>query len=149
MNTLKKSMMGAACAVASLSLVSPASAAAPRPELTAHGRGTVQLAGDLDASTITGRGVLVVIDRAGDAKVRVAGVGHRSVGKHLSVYSGFSGVAHITGSNVVVRVVGANLGLAAAGTGHFWLRGAGIYDTKPAVPGGEGRWSDKNSSGTF
>ncbi len=118
--------------------------------LAARGAGTAQVSGDVDAMRITGRGVLVVTDRAGDAVITVSGTGvkrsvtHNGVTTHT--YAGFHGTARISGSDVTVRLVGTNVTLVAAGDGTFRLTGTGVYDTKPSAPGGEGVWNGSSGS---
>lgn len=140
----------AAGGVLSMAALAPAFAAGPvsgggSGVLTARGAGTAQVSGDVEAMRITGRGVLVVIDRAGDAVVTVSGTGVKHTSTHngvtTSTFAGFHGTARISGSDVTVRLVGSNVTLAASGDGTFRLAGTGVYDTKPSVPGGEGRWN--------
>ena len=139
--------------VAAASLAAPALAAGTSGSgagsLTAHGRGTAQIKGDVDAMGITGRGVLVVTDLAGDAKVVVTGKGVAKVSGNTRTYAGFDGKAVITGSNVIVRLVGSNVDFAVRGDGTFLLKGSGTYDTNPKAAGGEGTWSISGKSGEF
>ena len=137
--------------VAAVALAVPASAAGTTGSgsgaLTARGHGAAQVAGDVDAMAVSGRGILVVIDHAGDASVSITGKGVAKVNGTTRTYAGFDGRAKITGSNVTVRLVGANISLAARGDGSFWLKGTGSFDTKPLVVGGEGTWSTTGKSG--
>ncbi len=137
------------CAMLSSAMTVPAFAAGSTSgsgsgALAARGSGTAQISGDVDAMRITGRGVLVVVDRAGDAVVTVSGTGaKRSVTKDgvtTHTYAGFHGAARISGSDVTVRLVGTNVTLVATGDGSFRLTGTGVYDTKPTAAGGEGTW---------
>jgi len=138
---------------ASVALVAPAFAGSATGSgtgaLTAHGSGTAQVSGDVDAMGISGAGVLVVVDNGGDAKVVIHGKGKVSVSGHTRTYVGFNGSAAITGNNVTVRLAGVNVNVAAKGHGSFSLKGHGTYDTKPGVTGGEGTWSSTGTTGSL
>ena len=152
MKTLSKRLTaGFIGVVAAAALVSPAFADAAHGggtgAITAHGNGAAQVSGDVDAMGISGRGVLVVTDNAGDATVSIVGKGIVGVNGHTRTFVGFDGRAKITGSNVTVRLVGSNISFAARGDGTYWLKGAGTYDTKPNAAGGEGTWSSTGATG--
>ena len=74
-----------------------------------------------------------------------SGTGGKATGGNSTVYAGFDGKATVTGSDVTVRLVGANVRLGVQGHGSFHLTGSGAYDTKPGVAGGEGHWDASGS----
>lgn len=152
-NLGKRCTAGLIGIAASAALVTPAfagsAAGSGAGAITAHGRGAAQLSGDVDAMGISGTGVLVVVDNAGDAHVAISGHGVVRVSGHTRTYIGFNGRARISGSNVTVKLVGENVTLAARGDGSFVLKGTGTYDTKPGAAGGEGTWSRTGTSGEF
>lgn len=153
MNTISKRILGGVAGMAAaVTMVSPAFAAdsasgSGTGALAARGKGTAELAGDLDAMSVSGRGVLVVIDRAGDATISISGRGVSRVKGGTRVYAGFNGSARISGSDVTVRLAGENVRLLAKGDGTFSLKGVGVYDTTPTAPGGEGTWTAAGTSG--
>jgi hypothetical protein len=150
----KKLTIGLAAVAASAALVTPAFAAAPATVsaggtgvVTARGTGAAQFSGDIDGMAVDGQGVLVVVDRGGDAKVVVHGAGHVSVKGNVRTYIGFNGHARISGSDVTVKLAGARVHLAAKGDGTFVLKGHGTFDTTPGVAGGNGVWTPAGAHG--
>lgn len=97
--------------------------------LTAKGNGFAAMRGKLSV-TISGTGLLVIQDAAGDAKIKVSGKGFKRVFKNgVTVYGGFDGEAKISGSKISVALGGSDIELEASGTGKFFLRGNGSYHT--------------------
>lgn len=152
----KKITIGVAAIAASAALVTPAFAASPSPAtvsaggtgvVTARGTGAAQFSGDIDGMVVDGQGVLVVIDRGGDAKVVVHGMGHMTVKGNVRTYVGFNGHARISGSDVTVKLAGVRVHLAAKGDGTFVLKGHGTFDTTPGVVGGNGVWTTAGTHG--
>ena len=146
--------IGLAAVAAAATFVTPAFAAAPATVsaggtgvVTARGTGAAQFSGDIDGMVVDGQGVLVVIDRSGDAKVVVHGAGHVSVKGNVRTYVGFNGHARISGSDVTVKLAGARVHLAAKGDGTFVLKGHGTFDTTPGVAGGNGVWTTAGTHG--
>lgn len=118
--------------------------------LEAEGAGLAAVRGDIDV-TVSGAGVLFVRDHAGDAVIEVTGTGvRRDLSNGWIHYSGFNGEAHVTGSQVLVALSGANIHLYATGTGGYLLRGVGSYTVWGE--GGEeivreGAWTDDGVTG--
>jgi hypothetical protein len=158
---IKKLTIGLAAVAASAALVTPAFAASPAPAspapttvsaggtgvVTARGTGAAQFNGHISGMVVDGQGMLVVIDRGGDAKVVVHGAGHMTVKGNVRTYFGFNGHARISGSNVTVKLAGVRVHLAAKGDGTFVLKGHGTFDTTPGVAGGNGVWSPAGTHG--
>jgi hypothetical protein len=157
MNSItKKVTIGLAALAATVGMAAPSTVAAASPTVvsaggtgtvTARGTGAAQLSGDIDGMVVDGQGVLVIVDRAGDAKVAVRGAGRSTVHGNTRTYVGFNGHARISGSNVTVRVVGVDVRLAAKGDGTFVLKGTGRYDTTPGMAGGNGIWGRTGTHG--
>jgi hypothetical protein len=116
-----------------------AQAATPPPLATAHaaerqasgqielsGGGLVNLTGRFAISAnLPSRGVLRLVDRAGDASVHVAGRQVRFNRNRRAVVRGASGIVFASGSNLVFQVTGGRIELSAAGIGRAALRGSG------------------------
>ncbi len=108
--------------------------------LVARGDGLAVLRGDIRVN-LSGAGLLVVRDHAGDAKIHVTGNGYRKeLANGTIAYIGFDGKAEISGSSITVALRGRNIKLEANGTGKFLLRGHGTYHTNRI----EGEWSDRD-----
>lgn len=113
--------------------------------LHATGDGVATLHGDADYINLSGDGILYIVDRAGDARIHVIGDGIRREvewgGEMLIAYQGFNGRAEISGSDVLVRVVGENIVLDAAGSGRVMLQGEGQFSLSRADGSHrEGHW---------
>ncbi len=84
-----------------------------------------------DYINMSGDGVLYIVDRAGDASINVTGEGTRREievrGETVIMYRGFNGRAEVSGSDVLVRLIGENIVLDAAGQGRAMLRGTGTF----------------------
>lgn len=131
-------MRRALMVVVALMLVVPALAeAAPRAprggdrvpsaQLQASGSGAMTIVGRMVVNgTIPERGSVVVIDRAGDAKVHLAGVPLGFTRGKVRVRQA-SGILFVTGSNVSVQILGVNLTFSVAGNGRAQLLGTGTY----------------------
>ncbi len=119
--------------------VAAAESGAGTGKLTAQGEGLAAVRGS-GTFALTGSGHLYIMDRAGDADIKVSGRGFK---KELSngavAYMGFNGHAQITGTNVVVALKGRNIQLQATGTGKFLLRGEGTYHTEKT----NGVWTEE------
>ena len=157
---VKKLTIGLAAVAASATLVTPAFAASPSTSaspstvsaggtgvVAARGTGAAQLSGHISGMVADGQGVLVVVDRAGDAKVVVHGVGHLTVKGNVRTYVGFNGSARISGSDVTVKLAGVRVHFAAKGDGTFVLKGHGTFDTTPRKVGGNGVWTSAGTHG--
>jgi hypothetical protein len=100
----------------------------PSAQLQASGRGSMTIVGRMAVTgLIPGRGTVVVIDRGGDAQARLAGRPIKMSRKRATRVRNASGILLVTGSNVSVQVVGADLAFSIAGNGQARLRGAGVY----------------------
>ncbi len=112
-----------------LTTVAAAEHGAGTGTLTAKGSGFAALRGNLSV-TLTGSGMLVIRDHAGDATIEVTGHGRKKEFPNGTiVYVGFDGKAQISGSAIDVSLRGAKIELEATGTGRFLLRGHGSYHT--------------------
>ncbi len=119
-----------------LTTVAAAESGAGTGTLRAKGNGFVALRGNLSV-TLTGSGLLVIRDVAGDATIAVTGRGHKKqLPDGAIAYLGFDGKAQISGTDIKVSLRGSNIELEAAGTGKFLLRGHGSYHTDK----GGGAW---------
>lgn len=124
---------------ASLALVG-AAIFAPQSALAQSGDGTGALAASGDGLAgirgqgnirISGNGVLMIRDQAGDASIRVTGNGQRvELPGGWIRYAGFQGEATVSGNKVTVALSGYDIHLEASGTGKFVLRGNGTYQTE-------------------
>lgn len=102
----------------------------PSARLEVEGTGGMTVIGRMSVNgTIPGRGSVVVVDRAGDAKAYVAGVPQAfSRGRvRVARVRQASGILYVTGSNVTVQIAGANLRFGIAGYGRALLLGTGEY----------------------
>lgn len=102
----------------------------PSARLEAQGTGGMTVIGRMSVNgTIPGKGSVVVMDRAGDARAYVAGVPQAfSRGRvRVARVRQASGILYITGSNVTVQITGADLQFAIAGYGRALLSGTGSY----------------------
>jgi hypothetical protein len=128
-----------------LTTVAAAEHGAGTGTLTAKGNGLAALRGDLSV-TLTGSGLLVIRDQAGDATIAVTGRGYKTKGPPQGkefpngtiAYFGFDGKAEISGSAITVSLRGSDIELEATGTGKFLLRGHGSYHTDK----GGGAWTE-------
>ncbi len=92
--------------------------------------------------TLSGSGLLVIHDVAGDATIEITGRGYKKqLPNGTTAYLGFDGKARITGSAISVSLKGSDIELEASGTGKFLLRGHGSYHTDK----GGGAWSEEGT----
>ena len=99
----------------------------PSAQLQATGSGAITISGRMVVNgTIPGRGSVVVIDRAGDARVHLAGVPREFSRGRVRVRQA-SGILFVTGSRVLVQVLGVDLTFSVAGNGRALLLGTGTY----------------------
>lgn len=113
----------------------------PSARLEVHGTGGMTVVGRMSVNgTIPGKGSVVVMDRAGDAKAYVAGAPQAFTRGRVRVarVRQASGILYITGSNVTVQITGADLEFAIAGYGRALLSGTGVYSLND---GPEVTWS--------
>lgn len=95
--------------------------------LLLSGSGRVVIAGRLAASgNFAARSTVLVIDRAGDASLVVAGVAAPFRRGRATVRRA-QGIVWVAGSDLTVQVTGRNVDLAAAGVGRTRLTGKGTY----------------------
>ena len=95
--------------------------------LTASGDGLAGIRGQGNIR-ISGNGVLMIRDQAGDASIRVTGNGQRvELPGGWIRYVGFQGEATVSGNKVTVALSGYDIHLEASGSGKFVLRGNGTY----------------------
>jgi hypothetical protein len=102
----------------------------PSARLEATGSGGVTAAGRMTVTgTIPGKGTVLVLDRAGDAKAFVGGVPQPFTRSRVRVarVRSASGILYILGSNVTVRITGADLDIGILGYGRALLVGTGTY----------------------
>ncbi len=124
-----------------LTTVAAAENGAGSGTLRAKGNGFVALRGNLSV-TLTGSGMLVIRDQAGDATIAVTGRGYKKEFPNGAIaYIGFDGKAEISGSAIVVSLRGSDIELEATGTGRFLLRGHGSYHTDK----GGGAWKEEGT----
>lgn len=101
-----------------------------RGVLEARGSGKATIEGKLNFFGQGGAGVLVVEDKAGDAKIDVKGYGKRiDEGNGKVRFVGFNGRAHIVGSRVAITIEGKDIRFVVKGVGKATLRGKGVYRT--------------------
>jgi hypothetical protein len=99
----------------------------PSAQLQARGSGAMTIVGRMVVNgTIPERGSVVVIDRAGDADVHLAGVPLDFIRGRVRVRQA-SGILFVTGSNVSVQILGVDLAFSVAGNGRAQLLGSGTY----------------------
>lgn len=108
--------------------------------VTAQGRGHARFLGS-GTITVSGTGSLKYKDLAGDAKVSTSGRGrrHQHIKTGVVHYHGYKGSATISGSKILVRVIGFGISLTAEGKGVLTLRGRGTY----TVSGQTSNWTGK------
>ncbi len=131
-----------------LTTVAAAENGAGSGTLRAKGNGFAALRGNLSV-TLTGSGMLVIRDQAGDATIAVTGRGYKTKGPPQGkefpngtiAYLGFDGKAQISGSAITVSLRGSDIELEATGTGRFLLRGHGSYHTDK----GGGAWKQEGT----
>src|SRR3989304_5787276 len=81
-----------------------------RGGLAARGTGKAEIEGRLTFHGRARQAVLVIEDKAGDARIEVAGYGRRiDEGDGRIRYVGFNGRAHIQGSNVIIELRGRDI----------------------------------------
>jgi hypothetical protein len=100
---------------------------AGRGVLNARGDGLIAVKGRLDYEAHADKGVLLVKDIAGDAKIDVQGEGTCTARWNDFMVCFGTGSAHITGSDVGVILVGNDLGVHVMGKGWAYLKGRGQY----------------------
>jgi hypothetical protein len=106
-------------------------------ELHAWGDGMAGVQGDVE-TTITGNGMLLIRDRAGDGEWTVSGIGRRRpLPRGWTAYIGFDGTVEAEGSCITVLLSGYDIELWAEGTGVALLFGEGGYEIRH----GDGEWS--------
>ncbi len=109
--------------------------------LTAQGEGRAQVRCAECDITLTGNGLLTILDTTGAAEIGVAGNGQREVRETsrgtVYVFRGFDGTASVSGEHLAVALRGDEIDLTATGTGRVWLRGEGTY----TVNGETNAWS--------
>jgi hypothetical protein len=105
-----------------------------RGVLDAQGDGLVAVKGKMDLYVRAERGVLLVRDIAGNAAVRVDGDGRTASWNGFTVYFGFNGDAHVTGTDVAVIVVGQDIDLHVVGAGWAYLKGEGTFEVNNRGP---------------
>lgn len=121
-----------------LTTVAAAEQGAGTGTLRAKGSGLAALRGNTSV-TLTGSGMLLIHDLAGDASIEVTGRGYKKVLPNGTIaYFGFDGKAQISGTDIKVSLRGKNIELEATGTGKFLLRGHGSYHTDK----GGGAWTE-------
>lgn len=99
--------------------------------LAAKGKGTAEIEGKLEFRGNARAAVLVVEDRAGDARIDVWGYKQRiEEGNGRVRYVGVNGGAHIAGSDVTINLTGTGIRFAVRGIGSAVLKGHGTYVTK-------------------
>jgi hypothetical protein len=134
-----------AVAVAGFAAFAPATPAAAEDErdgtflrgegvLEARGDGVIAVKGRMDYKAHADRGILLVKDIAGDAKVDVQGEGDCSGEWHGFMLCFGTGEAHITGSDVAVILVGNNIGVHVEGKGWAYLKGRGSFTVNGRGP---------------
>ena len=96
----------------------------------AHGAGFVAVRGTMTYQAGLGPGVLLVKDVAGNAKVYVTG-GLAGDFLGFKAYPGATS-ATVTGSDVAVIAVGADINLTATGAGWAYAQGLGVYSLNRA-----------------
>jgi hypothetical protein len=109
-------------AVASVATTASASS------IDVRGTGTVELRGAIDADIAARYPVMLFKDIAGDATAKVAG--SSGEGSFLGFTAYFSAQsAHVSGSDIEMIVVGAQIHVSATGNGWAYLKGTGTYAT--------------------
>lgn len=105
----------------------------PSARLQATGSGAMTVVGRMVVNgTVPEGGSVVVIDRSGepdhpgDARVHLAGEPQQFVRGRVRVRRA-SGILFVTGSNVLVQVLGVDLTFSVAGHGRARLIGSGTY----------------------
>jgi hypothetical protein len=110
----------------------------PSAQLWASGRGVMAVAGRMTVwGSIPPRALVTVTDRAGDAKVTIAGMPQELDDGRIRVRDA-RGILFVTGSDLTVQIVGNGLSFNAAGNGRARLQGSGTYRLNS---GKEKRWS--------
>jgi hypothetical protein len=112
-----------------------------RGVLDAHGTGVAAVKGRLDLYVNADRGILLIKDEAGDARIHVEGEGGSTTWHGFKVYFG-TGEANVIGSNVAVIMVGKDIDLHVAGKGWAFLKGRGTYFVNGHGPF---PWSDEGA----
>jgi hypothetical protein len=114
----------------------------PSARLQTWGTGTMRVVGRMVVNgSIPIRGTVIVVDRAGDATVHLAG-NRVAVGRGRRVrIRHASGILFVTGSNVAVTVTGRSLSFSVAGNGRARFSGRGLYILNARAPHAwDGRW---------
>jgi hypothetical protein len=146
--TMKKIISFAIAFVLSIGLMGlqPASAAMLVAEtgggsgtLTAQGKGLAWVRGN-GTFTVSGSGVLRFRDWGGDAQVTTNGTQRNVFKGRWNRYGGFKGTATITGTDVMIELVGVKVTLDATGTGKYVLRGQGTYTKTISGTTSSGNW---------
>lgn len=140
-------MRRALVAAVALALVLPALAAArpstgqtaldrvPSAQVQSSGSGTMLIVGRLALNgSIPGRGTVVMTDRAGDARVRLAGAPVPFDRRGRARVKRASGILFVTGSDITVQITGAGLTFSIAGNGRARFLGTGVYQLNSNPP---------------
>ena len=114
--------------------------------VTANGNGRAAIMCSSCEVTLSGDGLLAILDSEGDSEVSISGAG-RSAQRETdwgtaTVYQGFNGSVTIRGAFVGLALRGDNISLSATGTGRVWLRGQGTY----TLNGQNGNWQETGSA---
>ncbi|HYM15740.1 MAG TPA: hypothetical protein VEZ14_09280 [Dehalococcoidia bacterium] len=107
-----------------------------RGTLSAQGTGVAAVRGLMDYHASANRGILMVKDMRGDAfiDVDVHNYDSRARWDGWTIFFGFHGPAHITGTDVGVVLVGGGLDVNVTGRGWAFLKGDGTYSVNGGTP---------------
>jgi hypothetical protein len=108
--------------------------------LIAQGKGVAWVRGN-GTFTVSGSGALRFRDWGGDAQVTVNGTQRNVFKGRWNRYGGFRGTATITGTDVMIELIGTNISLNATGTGKYGLRGQGTYTKTISGTTSTGEWT--------
>ncbi|MEO0563000.1 MAG: hypothetical protein AAF125_12905 [Chloroflexota bacterium] len=135
-------VVGVLVAIAAVAVPAFAQTARGNGTLTAEGNGQAQVRCTTCDITISGNGVLAILDTGETLAIDINGVGTREIRETewgtAYIYRGFNGTATISGEYLGVGLRGADILLDAEGTGRVWLRGSGTYTTN----GVSGEWAE-------
>lgn len=101
--------------------------------LIAHGSGVASMTGS-GRTVLEGSGELIFHDQEADSTIEVTGTGKRfDLGNGTVVYLGFNGKVSIYGTTYHVRLAGADVKMAAHGSGTVILKGNGHYRVEDMI----------------